>query len=64
MLFSGCRQLLSVILGNSIKSLGKETFYGCYNLKHITLPNNITSLGDFCFTFCSNLECTLPLFNK
>ena len=53
--------ITSIVLPNSITSLGSSCFDGCIRLKSITLPDGITSLPDFCFDDCSSLKSvTLP----
>ncbi len=54
-------KITSIILPNSIVSLGHSCFYLCRSLTSITLPNNLTAVGDYCFTGCTNLtSITLP----
>jgi PKD repeat protein len=48
--------LTSVIIPNSITSLGNGTFEGCTQLISVTLPNNITILGLGIFNSCSLLN--------
>lgn len=53
--------ITSIILPNSITSLGWDSFRSCRSLKSITLPDGITELGDNCFYGCSSLtSITLP----
>lgn len=53
--------ITSIVLPNSITSLGFNCFSGCSRLKSITLSENITELGGNCFYGCSSLESvTLP----
>lgn len=36
--FSGCSNLTSVTIGNSVKSIGSKAFSGCSNLTSLTIP--------------------------
>ena len=47
--------LNSVVLGNSITTIGESAFYGCSSLPTISLPDNISSIGEYIFYGCSNL---------
>ena len=46
----------SIILPDSIITLGERCFYGCSYLKQIYLPNSIESMGNGCFTNAKRLE--------
>ena len=46
--FSSCRALTTVILPNSITTIGERAFYYC-SLTNLTLPNSLTSIGDRAF---------------
>lgn len=48
--------LTSIVLPNSVTSLGSYTFYQCESLKTVVLSNQITSLGYSLFEGCTNLE--------
>ena len=53
--------ITSIVLPNSITSLGWFCFKNCSSLKSITLPDGITSLSNNCFEGCSGLTfITLP----
>ena len=47
--------LTSVILPNSVTSLGIYCFGYCTDLTLIRLPNSVTSIGTNCFTNCTGL---------
>ncbi len=53
--FSGCRNLTSVTMGNSITSIGEYAFNGCSGLTSITIPNSVTEIVSYAFGNCSNL---------
>lgn len=66
--FSGCRNLNSVTIPNSVTSIGNYAFYNCSSgvfgnggLTAITIPNSVTSIGSHAFDGCSHLtSITIP----
>ena len=53
--FAGCSDLTSVIIPDSITSIGKQAFAACSKLTSITIPNSVTSIGWGAFDGCSSL---------
>ena len=53
--FSGCSNLASVTIPNSVTSIGNIAFSGCSSLTSVTIPNSVTSIGDNAFSGCSGL---------
>ena len=53
--FSGCGDLKSITLPDSITNIGSYAFSGCGDLKSITLPDSITNIGSYAFSGCSSL---------
>ena len=49
------RGLISVIIPNSVTSIGDYAFYQCNGLTSIDIPNSVTSIGDYAFNECKNL---------
>jgi hypothetical protein len=47
--------LISIILPNSITSIGVCAFYGCKGLIRIRIPKSVTTIGDGAFQGCSGL---------
>ena len=47
--FSSCVNLTSIIIPDSVKSIGDGAFWSCSALSNITLPDNVTSIGDGAF---------------
>ena len=56
--FYNCSNLKSIILPDSITTVGKAAFNGCSNLESINFPDNLTALGAFAFNGCSKLVVT------
>lgn len=54
--FSGCTDITSVIIPNSVTSLGCNTFAGCTGLMSVTIPNSVTSIDEGVFKGCSGLN--------
>jgi len=59
--FYGCSGLTSIILPESLESIGASAFYDCDGLTSITLPESLESIGASAFYRCSGLtSVTLP----
>ena len=46
----------SIILPNSVKTLGNSAFIEASKLKNLTIPSGVQSIGNNCFDYCENLE--------
>ncbi len=58
--FYYCIGLSSVIIPNSVTSIGENAFCLC-SLTSVTIPNSVTSIGRYAFYGCSNLtSVTIP----
>lgn len=53
--FCGCN-LKTVIIPNSVKSVGNSAFYGCGGLTSATIGNSVTNIESSVFAGCSSLE--------
>jgi hypothetical protein len=53
--------MTSVIIPNSVTSIGYSAFDGCIGLTNVTVPNSVTSIGYGAFNNCNNLtSITIP----
>lgn len=62
--FYGCTQLKTVILPDSLKTIGRNSFSECKLLESATFGSNISKIGDSAFSQCPNLnidDLNLPL---
>jgi len=51
----------SVIIGNSVTSIGDRAFKYCRSLTNVTIPESVKSIGDFAFLYCDSLTtATIP----
>lgn len=48
--------LTSVVIPDSVTSIGEQAFRGCTGLKNINLSENLTNIGKGAFSGCINLE--------
>ena len=54
-------QILSVVIGSGVTSIGDYAFYKLYCLTSVTIPGSVTSIGDWAFYYCSSLtSVTIP----
>ena len=54
--FACCQRLESIVLCDSITSIGEGAFSGCVSLTSIDLGNGVTSVGRGVFTDCKQLK--------
>lgn len=54
--FNGSSNLTSVVIPNTVTSLGSYAFGSCSKLTSITIPNSVTSIGGYAFYQCGKLE--------
>ena len=52
--FSNCR-LTSVIIPESVTTIGNSAFYGCGRLTSVTIPESVTTIGNSAFSRCGGL---------
>ena len=53
--FTGCENLESIVIPETITEMGNYVFAGCKNLESIILPKTITLIGYGAFEGCENL---------
>ena len=59
--FSGCKNLVSITLPDSLVSIGESAFEGCESLTDIKIPPRVTEIGDMAFSRCYSLtEIAIP----
>ena len=57
----GKSTLRSVVMGNSLLSIGQKAFSGCSSLFNVTLPEKVSSIGSSAFSGCTGLtSITIP----
>ncbi len=54
--FEDCATLTSVIIPNTVKSIGWASFAGCTGLTEVVIPNSVTSIAKSAFYACSALK--------
>ena len=51
----------TVVIPNSVTSIGERAFYDCSSLTSITIPDGVTSIGESAFAYCTGLtSITIP----
>jgi len=53
--FYNCYSLTSVVIPNTVTSIGNTAFYNCYSLASITIPGGVTKIGSSLFYNCYSL---------
>lgn len=54
-------KVTSVVIPNTIKSIGNAAFEDCAGLTSVTIGNGVTSIGYYAFTYCQSLtSITIP----
>jgi hypothetical protein len=54
--FDGCSSLESIVLPDSVTSIGGRAFIGCSALRRVNIPDSVTSIGHRAFHALLNLE--------
>ena len=54
--FQEYKPLKSIVLPETITSIGYEAFHGCRLLERINIPDSVTYIGDDAFSGCSKLS--------
>ena len=59
--FYRCDNLMSIMIGDNVASIGDEAFAYCTGLTNITIPSGVTSIGSSVFSYCTGLtSITIP----
>ena len=53
--FNSCDSLTSVVIGDSVESIGSYAFWMCSSLTSVVIPDSVTSIGYSVFYGCSSL---------
>ena len=53
--FYNCSRMTSVVIPNSVMSIGDYAFYNCDSLTSVEIPNSVTNIGYEAFCACSGL---------
>lgn len=54
--FADCSGITTIILPDTLRSIGTGAFSGCDSLRGIYIPESVKSIGDQAFMGCSDLE--------
>ena len=54
--FSGCSDLTSITIPNSVRYIGGYAFSNCDGLAHVTIPDSVTNIGFYAFYKCSRIR--------
>ena len=54
--FEDCYDLTSVVIGDSVESIGENAFLGCTSLTSVTVGCGVTAIGSKAFNYCNSLQ--------
>ena len=46
----------TIVIPNSVTSIGNRAFWGCDSLQSIVIPDSVTSIGNSAFSICDSLQ--------
>ena len=59
--FKGFPNLQTIVIPDSVTSIGESAFYNCSSLTSVTIPSSVTSIGQSAFQGCTSLtSITIP----
>ena len=59
--FKNNKSITSVVIPDSVTSIGNSAFYLCGSLTSVTIPDSVTSIGSYAFSYCYSLtRVTIP----
>ena len=53
--FSGCSNITSITIPNSVTTIGFWAFSCCTSLESVTIPDSVTVIRDYAFGYCNSL---------
>lgn len=54
--FAGCRNLISVLISDGVKTIEKSAFSDCSNLASVSIGVDVTSIANWAFSGCDSLK--------
>ena len=54
--FSGCKNLTSIVLPDSVTDIGERAFSNCSSLTTVVIPESVTNIGARAFSYCTKLR--------
>ena len=54
--FKKNKTITTVVIPDSVTSIGDEAFYLCSSLSSVVIPDSVTSIGEYAFEDCSSLS--------
>ncbi|MBR3439473.1 MAG: leucine-rich repeat protein, partial [Clostridia bacterium] len=59
--FRECQSITSIVIPESVKSIGEGAFFYCSSLTSVSIPDSVESIGNAAFAGCQNLsDVTIP----
>ena len=55
-IFSGRKEIKSVVIGSGVTSVGDNTFYDCTDIASVSFPSSLKNIGENAFWYCISLN--------